>query len=355
MDKITKCKRDILKLIDSVYLRNYLVRQIDRLSVTDYMEIVMKAPVSLQKKYKLLNQIRKWKMDRKHQDWVTGCENALERALKCLNESGGKNVQFLLKEMDLKQICDAVPVISYQGALKYIYDNYLADMREKDLFPSQRKEIADFYFILERYKVIDTKCWKDYEYTLDSRGEALYFKRIKREDRKSEIYDTAFQGEGMEFIPVPYRQGDILYIDCRPFLDPTYCLIYYVGDDRECCSVRCLYPQCGDIIGEGALKHGHFYSSILSDSSANYISPLFRAELYNGILPKEYRFMEEIRIQLFRNAGLSGEMDKFFFNNIRSFYVKQSYRILGDDTCADHARIDGICKKDLMAFCVKRC
>ena len=41
MDKITKCKRDILKLIDSVYLRKYLVEQIDRLSVTDYMEIVM--------------------------------------------------------------------------------------------------------------------------------------------------------------------------------------------------------------------------------------------------------------------------------------------------------------------------
>ena len=70
MDKITKCKRNILKLIDSVYLRNNLVEQIDRLSVTDYMEIVMKAPVSLQKKYKLLNQIRKWKMDRKHHDWV---------------------------------------------------------------------------------------------------------------------------------------------------------------------------------------------------------------------------------------------------------------------------------------------
>ena len=52
--------------------------------------------------------------------------------------------------MDLEQICDAVPVISYQGALRYIYDNYLADMREKDLFPSQRKEMADFYFILER-------------------------------------------------------------------------------------------------------------------------------------------------------------------------------------------------------------
>ena len=61
--------------------------------------------------------------------------------------------------------------------------------------------------------------------------------------------------------------------------------------------------------------------------------------------------MEEIRTQLLRNGSLSGELDKFFFNNIRSFYVKQSYRISGDDTCADHARIDGICKKDLMAFC----
>ena len=64
MDKISKCKKDILKLIDSIYLRNYLVGQIDRLSVTDYMEIVMKAPVSLQKKDKLLNQIRKGKRER---------------------------------------------------------------------------------------------------------------------------------------------------------------------------------------------------------------------------------------------------------------------------------------------------
>lgn len=88
----------------------------------------------------------------------------------------------------MEQICDAVPMISYQGALRYIYDNYLADMREKDLFSGQRKVIADFYFILERYKVIDAKCWKDYEYILDSRGEALYFKRIKsREERKTEI------------------------------------------------------------------------------------------------------------------------------------------------------------------------
>ena len=354
MNQINKCKSDILKLIDSAYLRNYLLEQIDRLSATDYMEIVMKAPVSLKKKYKLLNQIRKWKIDRELQEWVTGCENALERALKCLNESGGENVQFLLKEMDLEQICDAVSVISYQGALKYIYDNYLADMREEDLFPSQRKEIPDFYFILERYKVIDTKCWKDYEYTLDSRGEALYFKRIKREDRKPEIYDTAFQGEGMEFIPVPYRQGDILYIDCRPFLDPTYCLIYYVGDDRECCSVRCLYPQCGDIIGEGALKHGHFYSSILSDSNANFISPLFRAELCNGILPEKYLFMEEIRIQLLHNDSLSGELDKFFSDNIRSFYVKPNYKVLRDDSCGDNVRVDGICKKDLIAFCFNR-
>ena len=50
----------------------------------------------------------------------------------------------------MEQICDAVPMISYQGALRYIYDNYLADMREKDLFSGQRKVIADFYFILEK-------------------------------------------------------------------------------------------------------------------------------------------------------------------------------------------------------------
>lgn len=254
----------------------------------------------------------------------------------------------------MEQICDAVPVISYQGALRYIYDNYLADMREKDLFSGQRKAIADFYFILERYKVIDAKCWKDYEYILDSRGEALYFKRIKsREEKKTEIYDTAFQGEGMEFIPVPYRQGDILYIDCRPFLDPTYCLIYYVGDDRECCSVRCLYPEYGDIIGEGALKHGHFYSYDGGYHNAEFISPLFRAELYKGVLPEDYQFMKEISMKLVCNATLSEELDEFFNNNKKNFFIEPSFKIRDECPSTDSICIDGICKKSLYAFCSK--
>lgn len=137
--------------------------------------------------------------------------------------------------------------------------------------------------------------------------------------KKRAFCENKFRGGGMEFIPVPYQPGDILYVDCRPFLRPTFCLIYYVGDDRECCSVRCLYPEYGDIIGEGALKHGHFYSYDGGYHNAEFIAPLFRAELYKGVLPEDYQFMKEISMKLVCNATLSEELDEFFNNNKKIF------------------------------------
>ena len=42
----------------------------------------------------------------------------------------------------------------------------------------------DFYFILERYRLVGTKYQQEYEYIMDSIGEVLYFRRIKKEGSK---------------------------------------------------------------------------------------------------------------------------------------------------------------------------
>ena len=348
-----ECKSDILMLIEPLYLRNYLLKQKNRLSVWDYVEIVTKAPVPLQKKYEILSRMQKWERDRAHQAMIQDCLEILEHAITCLSEPGNEKVYFLLIEMNSKKLEGAVPVLSHQDALSYIYENYLKDIKERSFIPGNQKGQMDFYFILERYRLVGTEYQQEYEYIMDSIGEVLYFRRIKNEGSKRAFCENKFRGGGMEFIPVPYQPGDILYVDCRPFLSPTFCLIYYVGDDRECCSVRCLYPEYGDIIGEGALKHGHFYSYDGGYHNAEFISPLFRAELYKGVLPEDYQFMKEISMKLVCNATPSEELDEFFNNNKKNFFIEPSFKIRDECPSTDSICIDGICKKSLYAFCSK--
>ena len=277
----------------------------------------------------------------------------LEHVITCLSEPGNEKVHFLLIEMNSKRLEDAVLVLSYQDALNYIYENYVEDIEERSFIPDNQKGRKDFYFILERYRLIGTEYQKEYEYIMDNIGEVLYFRRIKNEGGKRVFCKNIFQGGGMEFIPVPYQPGDILYVDCRPFLNPTFCLIYYVGDDTDCCSVRCLYLEYGDIIGEGALKHGHFCSRNGEYHNAEFISPLFRAELYKGVLPEGYQFMKGISMKLVCNATLSEELDEFFINNRKNFFIEPSFKIREECPSTDSICIDGICKKSLYTFCSK--
>ena len=99
-----ECKSDILMLIEPLYLRNYLLKQKNRLSVWDYVEIVTKAPVPLQKKYEILSRMQKWERDRAHQAMIQDCLEILEHAITCLSEPGNEKVYFLLIEMNSKKL-----------------------------------------------------------------------------------------------------------------------------------------------------------------------------------------------------------------------------------------------------------
>ena len=97
-------------------------------------------------------------------------------------------------------------------------------------------------------------------------------------------------------LPVPYRPGDILKIDCSPYTDGVhYCILTEVGDD--CCGVRCMYPVFDGRIGHGALKHGNY----ISESACGikqYLSPLYRARICVEELPESCRFMKSLRVKL---------------------------------------------------------
>ena len=116
----------------------------------------------------------------------------------------------------------------------------------------------------------------EYIYIAEPNGEIQYFLHNYGRRGKTKYYTRAEEAFGERSadlnLPVPYRPGDILKIDCSPYTDGVhYCILTEVGDD--CCGVRCMYPVFDGRIGHGALKHGNY----LSESACGikqYLSPL---------------------------------------------------------------------------------
>ena len=90
-------------------------------------------------------------------------------------------------------------------------------------------------------------------------------------------------------LPVPFHAGDIVTVDCRPFVPVSYAVILEVGDNRDCCCLQALYRTGDGIWDTGAVKHGHIIPRY-----AGKLSPLYRLASFHGQLPEEERLLEQV-------------------------------------------------------------
>lgn len=297
----------IINLIDSASMRMYWYEHKDELSIYDFVEIIAGAPTRQEKKKKLLIALSEVRMDEEEQEYVKHCMEWISEALEKLYAVDYENTRMVLRCIDTENnkgfVMDAVPVLSYGDVLSYIRQEYGIVKNVKCL---------DYYFCVDLYEVTQAKelVWK-YEYICDGKGEVQY---LERKDEKKDVANRLFHGEAMDHFPVSYSVGDILQIDCRPYMQPKYCLIYYISDNRrDCCGTRCLYLTDKNLIQEGALKHGH-YCSLESDGQyVHRISPLYRAEICQGV-PEELRALESISRDLKEDTSLTDAIDQFFLH-----------------------------------------
>lgn len=106
-------------------------------------------------------------------------------------------------------------------------------------------------------------------------------------------YDFQFSTDYFENanlnLPVPFRPGDIVKIDCRPFAPVIRVVILEVGDNNDCCCLQALFPW-GERWNFGAVKHGHVYPKYYSPS----ISPLYRISTYHGPLTDKEQILLKV-------------------------------------------------------------
>ena len=83
-------------------------------------------------------------------------------------------------------------------------------------------------------------------------------------------------------LPVPFRAGDLVTIDCRPFAPLKHALILERGDNHDCCCLQALWrDEKTGLWDIGTVKHSHVFGAYIFP----LYTPIYRLSRFNGELP----------------------------------------------------------------------
>lgn len=314
----------IIDLIDSKYLKEYLFKNPAKLRPYQYLDIVTHAPTCLERKRELLVELRDYTQDesvkKDVEEHLAALDEAMDRLFHFSSEKDSLIVACIsyddVDELPVYDCIDFFPATSYEGARLSIqrFNDFELDGKELE-----KGEMLPWYWELQLYRnQEDGTARHDYTYICSWDGEVQYF--INENGSQRNLFGEFLQSLNL---PVPYHPGDILYVDCRPYTQPAYCLITEVSDD--CCGVQCIYRIRCDLIDTGAFKHGNYFEEAYD--TKQYLSPLLRAELYEGELPPECLFMEKISEKLKQDSEYGAQLYEAWYDYKhhpldKSYYIK---------------------------------
>ena len=139
------------------------------------------------------------------------------------------------------------------------------------------------YYRMEAWDDYDEDWEKSrYDYYL-YRGKICWFEKLRPE--KQEHGNTYYMFENREFASgsldldfrTPYKPGDIVLIDCRPFGPPFHAMILEARDQFDCCFPNIVFQYPGtNEWSLTPLKHRRLYKDIGWHTYEPMLSPLYR-------------------------------------------------------------------------------
>lgn len=283
----TELINDILTLLDSPELSEYLQKHTELLTDTRYAQIIAGAPVSIERKANLLHRLAQFGAGdvKKYTAFLDKILDQLVHIAPSTHTLLVYPMAYDIAEKTVTAFDGPFPTRTLTDA-QYAIQNYNKENMQGEEFP--------YYWKIEIYDFLDNHEKIEFPKPsiiciCNSEGEIQYI------DTKS--YDIIAKDFGSAVpnlnLPVPYQPGDILEVDCRPFIPKvTYCLITEVGDD--CCGVQCVYPCANHKMKFGAFKHGNFFEEVYQ--MPLYMSPLYRSRIVQKPLPEFYAVLENIVI-----------------------------------------------------------
>lgn len=307
MEKATAA---VLELIESAEMRGYLKKAGDTLPLRVWLEAAAGAPAPLEKKLTVLERIVLAQTEPGARRLAEEYCRAAARALEALTRPQTPGTVFQLVQVSAAEDSnrmerDDVFLFTEWKAAQAFARAYLDELYEDE--PPEEKARSWYWYELTLCRPEEGGMLRPgpYTYLLSAAGEAWLFMRERPDGKATPQPEEDFWWSGLSLnLPVPFRPGDILTVDCRPFAGPGRCLVLEVGDNRDCCCVQVLYPCPGGRADIGALKHGHCFCS----GVVQILSPLYRVSRWTGQLPPEEVFLEPLSRKLHADPLLGARL-----------------------------------------------
>lgn len=290
----------IKKYVESKQMKDYLISVVDELCKWQIIDLICGARADLKDKYETLNLLAEYENDEEKKDEYQSATLAASNAKAALDELKLNQGEALLNMeygygIDIRdqKIYGAAPHFSLSTVMKYINEE-CAELDEEE------KEDTTYWYRLEKYVPgVKDELDMTYTYLISPNGE-LWFAN------NGDFPRISFASSQDLNLPVPFDIGDIITIDCRPFAPLKHGVIIEKGNNRSCCCVQCAWIANNGDVRVGALKH----TTVFDDKSFVNVSPLYRAEIYNGELPENERCLKEISEFVWRNEEKGMALDQ---------------------------------------------
>lgn len=338
-------KYKILDLFQSEEMKTYIDENFEDLSSYQINSIICGARISLEGKLEFLNELKET------DEIYENSYNAIKYALNHLVLNG--NDIFILKgkgidEEDLNdnkispKIYECFPYINCEKVIEYIKES-CCQLFEYNTF----EELCD-WFVLEKWTLSETGIYeKIIDYYISLKGDIWFYRfdyDYKKEHEKNphnsqmlEKLDVCSNSEDLN-LPTPFKVGDILTIDCRPFAELRKVLVIEIGDNRNCCSLQGLYIDNQGEIHIGAINHNSVFREY---EHIPIISSLYKAKISEDKLLERDKPLQIISEYLNGDEEKGKrlweyvcENDKFFnhktklkFDKLKREFLDKGYKI----------------------------
>lgn len=144
-------------------------------------------------------------------------------------------------------------------------------------------EDSPYWFLLEKWILNETGQYVcPYTYTVAD-GEVLFYNKADE--------DYLFDQSTHLNLPIPFRPGDLVRLDCAPFAFRANTVLLEVGDNCDCCCVQAMFREENGNWSAGALKHGHAFPNHYTP----LLSPLYRlSSIQREDLAEDEKILEEV-------------------------------------------------------------
>ena len=285
---ISEIKEKILSCIVSTDMRYYLSKHFEELRSWDIIAIIVGSQKSLKYKYDTITELAQ--LFPHPFDEFDSCydfEPYVELYKAAFADMGvDTNVfnAYLLNqheytESDSDTCRDTRPFPTFASAIKYIQE------QSDEWTWGKNIDEALTWFTIEKW-IGNGQTSIKATYTVSKYGEVWDYKQ-KQNNLHHEFGVSNALGL---YLPIPFAVGDVIAIDCRPFVPLKHGVIVSIGDNHDCCCVQCLYAKNDGTLDVGALKHSH----IFDDGVTPYISPLYGVRKVQRSLSANDEYFREI-------------------------------------------------------------